>query len=196
MKALLACVLCLTACGGATRSAAVPSAQPTVPPLEKWIEYHQPEAGLHAAFPTPARELSFTQGTELAQVDTIGFESVSDSTELVCVRTSVQHDRPEDDIALENMTKGLFDSVAKKTPVTALGYRGVVVEGKAKKTKLSRNARVFVAGNSVVFGVVTHKKREASLDAASTSRFLEACRFEIPWRLYPWPAAGLVISMP
>lgn len=134
------------------------------------------------------------RGSGAERVDTMGFESVSEATDLVCIRTMVHGDRPEDSVALDNLSHGMFHSVTRSTPVNALGFRGLLIEGNSKSSKFPQTARVFVVGNSLVVGLVTHKG--PGFDAANTTRFLEACRFEIPWRLYPWPAAGLVVAMP
>jgi hypothetical protein len=189
---IIAFALCLTACGGAAaRGPATPGTE-AAPHLDEWNAYHLPADGLHATFPGVPDEIVHSDDKSGVEIETVGFQSVSDSLELVCIRTAVHSDRAEDEVTLDNFGKRLFASISQSKPLVTRGFRGRDITGTSKNEKQPRNARVFLVGNSIVTAVVTHKKPGFE----QSQRFLDGCRFEIPWRLYPWPAAGVVVSMP
>lgn len=188
--AVVVCAMAFVGCGVTPSRAAATAPSPASAPA--WNEYALPEQGLFAAFPKEPHEIASTGDAE--RVGQVGFEVVSDALELACVRTLLDANRPEDDVVLDNLHNVLFDSGASTTPFSERGFRGRLVEGKSKRDKHPQNARVVVVGNSLLVALVTHKK--PGFGAIDTKRFLESCRFEIPWRLYPWPLAGVVVSMP
>src|SRR6185295_11173949 len=73
------------------------------------------------------------------------------------------------------------------------GFRGIEVSGTDAKGRAMQERLVALGDGLLIAGI---SAAPGQLDAGLARRFLDGCRFEIPWRVFPFAEDGFTVSVP
>ena len=189
----VAYALALPAC--AAPAPGIQSSAPVAgPPKTDWLTHSLPAVGLRSQFPREPTEVHSASLQGNTPLMTRGFSAAVNGTELGCfvIRTDVP-DRDRDRPALERYIKRVLPERDSET----LGERDGWVSG----TALGRNdsgkpmlLRASIAGRAFIAAFAIAKS--GTLNRALADRFVDACRFTMPWNVRADFESGFTVAVP
>jgi len=182
------------ACTKAQAPPVAPAAPPVGAPGTTWPEYELPVAGLRAAFPAPPLELAGDTQQKDIPIRYDGFSLEQDGVEYTCLTSRVPNrDRARDPEALKAVISKLKMKVDRQRAISKDGFRGVEIDALDPKGRVIL-ARYMMVGDGVFIAGTAAQSGKLALE--QRRRFLDGCRYEPPWRVFPSVEGGFTISVP
>lgn len=189
---LLVALACLAGCAPAARPAAHATRHSAAHPAAAWREYSLPLRGLRARFPSPPDEAAGDKQQNGTTLHYAGFSLEKKGTAFLCLIVATDR-RAKDKVALANAVKLLGPGAHQVRSFVEKGFRGVDAAGKDEDgANIVR--RFIVVGNGMILASITAK--DHAIDPTVAKRFVDGCSFDVPWRVAPWVAEGMTVSVP